>query len=60
MAKKTSRKKSGFRVGSRKDNVYRVYDKKGRDAAMRWGLENGLKESTLKQWISAWRSAAVK
>lgn len=49
--------KAGYknhRDGSRKGEVRKVFDEKGREKAMAFGKTQKLKESTLKQWMNTW------
>jgi hypothetical protein len=42
------------REGSRKEKVYDVYHQTTKEAAITYGLSLGLKESSIRSWISTW------
>lgn len=46
------------RAGSRKEQVHKIFDAKGPDAARTAGLRRKLKSSTLRTWFSAWSKSA--
>ena len=49
------------KVGSRKGDVHREFDKRGRDAAEALGLRLKLKIGTLRSWFGTWdRSKPAK
>lgn len=50
----------GHREGSKKGAVHRVFDQKGRDAALQYGRMRKLKASTLNQWFNTWTRASKK
>ena len=45
----------GIVAGTKKEQIAKLYDEKGRDAAIEKGLALELKETTLKSWIGAWK-----
>ena len=45
----------GIVAGTKKEQVAKVYDEKGREAAIEKGLALELRETTLKSWIGTWR-----
>ena len=49
---------AGHIVGSRKGEVHRAYDADGAEAAWTLGAKLGIKESSLKTWLSFWRKTA--
>ncbi|HKX35954.1 MAG TPA: hypothetical protein VJM79_04720, partial [Rhizorhapis sp.] len=44
----------GHRVGSNKETVHKVYDDKGRDAAIKKAAALELADNTARSWISSW------
>lgn len=46
--------------GSRKGEVHKVLDEKGRAAALEHGLKLGLKQGTLTSWFGSWARAENK
>jgi len=44
--------------GSRKEEVHKTFDTKGREAATKLGLKLGLKEITLRSWAYEWNRNA--
>jgi hypothetical protein len=42
------------RIGSRKGEIHRIFDKRGGDAAIAAAKRKGLKEATARTWASAW------
>ena len=45
----------GIIAGTRKEACAKVYDQKGRDAAIAHGLKLGLAKTTLQTWTGTWR-----
>ena len=45
----------GIIAGTRKEACAKVYDQKGRDAAIAHGLELGLAKTTLQTWTGTWK-----
>lgn len=43
------------RQSSRKGSVHKCFDNHGATRALAYGRMRGLKESTVKQWVSKWR-----
>ena len=50
----------GHRAGSNKEQVHKVYDEKGAEAAIKLASKLGLSEGTPKSWISSWGGATKK
>ena len=48
------------RAGSRKGAVRRVFDTKGREAAVTYGRMRRLKSSTLANWVNTWGRESAK
>jgi len=48
------------RAGSPKGEVHRVFDTKGKDAAIKKAVSFDLQEATARTWISSWKSGKVK
>lgn len=46
----------GHRRGSRKERIRRIFDTRGRDAAFREGRKKDLKDTTLRSWMSSWKT----
>ncbi len=44
----------GHKAGSRKETAHRMFDDKGPDATLEWGLANGLAAGTLRSWCVTW------
>lgn len=64
-AKKTTTPAKGevylnHRAGSRKSKVHQVFDKEGKEKALIFGKKQGLKESSVRSWISSWNRADAK
>lgn len=49
----------GHRAGSRKETVHKVFDDKGRDAAIKKAADLGIQENTAKGWLYSWGSKAA-
>ena len=45
----------GIIAGTRKEACAKVYDQKGRDAAIAHGLKLGLAKTTLQTWTGTWK-----
>ena len=45
----------GIIAGTRKEQVAKIYDSKGRDAAIAHGLKHGLAKTTLRTWTGTWK-----
>jgi hypothetical protein len=43
------------KAGSRKAQVHSVFDSGGPDAALKLGIEMGLKPGTIKSWMGSWK-----
>jgi hypothetical protein len=43
------------REGSRKAKVYDLYQEATKEAAITYGLSLGLKESSMRSWITSWK-----
>jgi hypothetical protein len=43
------------REGSRKAKVYDLYHETTKEAAITYGLSLGLKESSIRSWITTWK-----
>jgi hypothetical protein len=50
----------GHKAGSRKGEVHRVFDQKGADEAMKYGVDKGLKPGTIKSWMGYWSGGRIK
>lgn len=50
----------GHKPGSRKGEVHRIFDQKGVEEAMKYGVAKGLKEGTIKSWIGVWSGGKVR
>lgn len=44
----------GHRVGSAKERVHKVFDEKGKDAAIKKAVSLDLQETTARTWCSTW------
>jgi len=44
----------GHKPGSRKGTAHKIFDDKGPDAALEWGIANGLAAGTLRSWCTSW------
>jgi hypothetical protein len=49
-----------FRRGSRKQQLYELFDREGRDVAWERGKQMGLKEATLKSSFNAWERETAR
>ena len=47
----------GIVAGTKKEQVARLFDDKGRDVALAKGLKLGLTEGTLRAWTGTWKRA---
>ncbi len=44
----------GHKAGSRKEHCHKVFDERGPDTALEWGVSNGLAAGTIKSWCVSW------
>lgn len=44
----------GHKPGSRKEQVHKLFDEKGPEAAEKFGIKEGLAAGTMKSWFGAW------
>jgi hypothetical protein len=50
----------GHRPGSNKGKVHKVFDEKGKDAAVKKALSLDIKDTTARTWCSAWGAGKGK
>lgn len=50
----------GHRPGSNKEKVHKVFDEKGKEAAIKKAASLDLSESTARTWCSSWKKGGKK